>query len=77
MNERSGLRRLAEMDRSRLYVIGAAIGILVALVGVWLTPVAAEIGRREMGVGYMVGEFLLMAGCVLTLLCVVLMVAES
>lgn len=64
-------------DRSKIYMIGVAVGIVVALVGIWLSPISAEIGRREIGVGYMIGEFMTIAGSILALLSVVLTVVDS
>lgn len=64
-------------DRHKAYFYGVIAGILVALIGVWLTPVAAEIGRREIGVLYGVGWFALTAGSTVALLCVVLIVVDS
>ncbi|MFC3693024.1 hypothetical protein [Chenggangzhangella methanolivorans] len=77
MDLRERLERLVEIDRPKLYVMGAGIGILLSIIGVWLTPVAADIGRRHMDWLYGVGEATLVAGCALTLLCVVMIVAES
>lgn len=77
MSLRERFRGLLDVDRSRLYGYGAMGGILLAILGVWLTPVAAEIGRREMDLSYSVGWFCLATGCGLALLCVLLMVLEA
>lgn len=65
------------IDRGRLYLYGAMGGIVLAIVGVWLTPLSAAIGRREMDLLYGVGWVSLAAGSSLALLCVLLIVLES
>lgn len=63
-------------DRHKLYLICGFAGLLAALLGIWLSPVSAEIGRREMTMLYHVGSFITAAGGVVTLACVVLMVVD-
>lgn len=77
MDEDGEPKGRAPIDRSKIYVAAAGVGILVALIGVWLTPVSAEIGRREIGASYVAGEVMLFVGGVLALVCVVLTVIDS
>ncbi len=76
MDEDDGATSVAT-TRSKVYVIASAAGIGAAILGIWLAPVSAEIGRREIGASYMAGEFLMLAGCIVALLSIVLAIVDN
>lgn len=76
-DERERSDRGVLSDRHKLYVLCGFAGVAVAMLGIWLSPVSAEIGRREMTLLYHVGWFVTSAGSIVTIACVVLTVVDT